>query len=721
MDVTDNIGDAVKELHADLRRKYQIHAAKLETAWRSFDKAQRTRCIRAGAADGVVLKHNLDISLGSVYKFLPEWNLRDITEPGSDFLLDLLKHRATTTLEQQYINGPNDGPGDHEYIVEMMQKKNLRHVAEFKDCYTFFLDKYYGQSFHFVREKQATLAQFAPAVRARLLIPQSTGQLILQRQLHLLQVLNIMIEDILDIGSQTRNRKQMPKKDTDFGPIEAFSSLSVKDAPGKVQLSEVVAGARDRKAALEERVELLSAEPVVLAHAVNDVFFSRPELLPDEKGRSLPVHTDRYINAAFFDAVHGEIQAAAIWAYITRLVELLEVPNSEKAYRALVLQELSNVCHMEYERSQNLLKRHLATADGPKRFKRISNAYDKAGNARLSMKCKPEELMIADPQLHYLLRLCQSETTAAKAIDWMKKLGDLYMTRPSERERIEERQAEAFFALAVITGFVQDLSSAVSLPAPSRKKGQAFLQKSQQLECELAPLKKEIDLRDYAAPIDHLLEPGMAESALGAFESFIVDNAGTKMGFLYQDIITDCLAHLQDQYEQAKSQKEKDDKIQQEKDSQATPFPFFTTEEPKEVRIERRREKTKTRPSQASAYELAPRDEPPIGQPQSAQSKEIIKVSAPTGEVFDTLFNKSKARGSISWTSFEAAMAELGFSVFPKYGSVYTFRPPSHSTEAKPFTIHRPHGASIDGYKILILARRLKRTYGWGEETFVID
>jgi len=38
-----------------------------------------------GAADGVVLKHPGVISLGVVYKNIPEINVRDITDPESDF------------------------------------------------------------------------------------------------------------------------------------------------------------------------------------------------------------------------------------------------------------------------------------------------------------------------------------------------------------------------------------------------------------------------------------------------------------------------------------------------------------------------------------------------------------------------------------------------------------------------------------------------------------
>ncbi|KAK1837630.1 ipa protein [Colletotrichum chrysophilum] len=590
----------VQELHADLARKYRTHAAKLETAWRSFDKSQRTRCLKAGAANGDILRHPLDTRLGNVYKFIPEWNIRDLTEPDSDLLLDRLKHRATLSLEEQYFRGLDGSDGDHDHILTMMRTKRLRHVASFENCFTTFMDSRtsrYGRSFRLLRDIDECLSDLEPAFRAGVCVPQSVGELILQRQLYMLQCLNIVVEDVLEIDSRTRNQSQRPERNT----------------PGT-------------------------------------------GLVPDEKGRSLPVHTGKHISGAVSEAVHGEVQAAAIWAYITRLVEALEASDRDKTYRALILQELSNVCQLEYERAQALFRRHVATGAGPKRFKRISNTYDNAGNARLAMKGKPEDLTRSDPLFSYLLRLCQPSTAPSNATDWMKRLGDLYTAHPT-------------------------------------KKGRAFVKRSRELEAELTALKTEIDLRDYAVPIDNLLEPGMAEGALAALEEFVVANAGTKIGFLYQDLITECFADLESRYEQMK--------IDKAKNTLPAACIDLAVAEPKEAMISRRKEKLKTRPSQASTYELSPRHSVTVEQPRLSASSETIQIA--------------------TWTSFETAMAELGFSVYPRYGSVYTFRPPMQFKVERPLTIHRPHQSQIEGYRLLILARRLNRTYGWSEKTFKLQ
>ncbi|KAK0701873.1 hypothetical protein B0T26DRAFT_660066 [Lasiosphaeria miniovina] len=701
-------GDVIRELHDDLARRYKQHGPSIIKFWRSFDSQQRARCMKAGVADGAVLKHSLDRSLGNVYKFIPEWNLRDITAADSDLLLDILKYRASSTLVQQYAEGVNGGPGDCDLIADMIQNKGLRHVDSFKDCFTFFLnDETYGRSVRIMKEREQTMAGFAPAIRAGLCIPQSHGELVLQRQSTLLQTLVTIVDDILDEGSKTRKQptNKPPKPDTTLAG--ELSKLNIQPGPANLSLPDLTATAQDRRAALEERLSLVSSDPVVLAHDTNFRFYSRPELVPDEKGRSMGVHTDKYISAAVFEVIHNVVQESAIWRYIDQLLQLLS-SNPDKAYRPILVQELSNMCHLEYARAQQAFKRNVQTASGMKWFKRVSGVYDKPSDARVNIKGNVEDLTRLDPQLHYMLRLCQPETTAAKAVDWIKKLSDLHNSHPEEREKLEERETEALGNLAIIIGFISDLSPTISMPPLSRKQGQMFVSRSQGLEAELDQFKKEVDLRDFAVPIDNLLEPGMTEGALKRLDEFIVAKAGTKLGFLYQDLIQDCLDDL-DQKLKAKLAKVEP----------PAPQPFVIPEQPEE-RIQQRREKEKTRPSTTTVFDILP---PKKGATAAENDKttEVLpkfKVRSSTAQVFSTLFDKSLARGSVSWTAFTAAMTELGFSLMPKFGSVFTFFPPQTMDTQKPLTMHRPHGPHIEGHLVPIYARQLARAYGWGKETF---
>lgn len=88
-----------------------------------------------------MLQHPSDTSLGNVYKIMPEWNLRDLTKPGSGFLLELLEFRALNTVYDQYLEGVNHTRSDRDFIKHMMATKNLRHIQNFPNEYAFLFDE----------------------------------------------------------------------------------------------------------------------------------------------------------------------------------------------------------------------------------------------------------------------------------------------------------------------------------------------------------------------------------------------------------------------------------------------------------------------------------------------------------------------------------------------------------------------------------------------------
>ncbi|KAG9185453.1 hypothetical protein G6011_07997 [Alternaria panax] len=701
------MNEAVQELHRDLANKYRKHGPRIDEIWRSLGQEQRQKIMQAGSRDGAVLKHAEDTSLETVYKFIPEWNLREIASPSSNFFLDMLKHRATSPLQSQYMTGFNGRPGDHAHIVDMMKRKDLKlkNASQYKDCYTLFLtEDGYGESVKILAEmREEVLANMKPAIEAQMIVPQAIGELVLMRQMNLLQLFNIAIEDILANASTTRTQTERPKKPTDGGAA-ALAKLSVHSSPNKVELSDLLEMAQDQISSRKDLINLISTEPTVLAHEVNFCFFSRPELVPDEKGRMLPVHTDKYISGSIFDAVLGAVKTAATWSYISSLLALLEtIPG--KQFRAVVLKELSNTCHLEYLSAQTGFKRSVAVGmGGSKWFKRISTN----DAARLSLKRSPESLTIQDPQLHYMLRLCQDETTWSTAAEWLQRLEDLHRAHPLEQDNLSEREYDTLGDLAIIVTFIQSLSSFAQLPAPNHKKSQPFVPGCAALDKELRQLKDSIDLGDYAIPIDNLLKPGMAKGALATLDSFIVEKTGTKLGFLYQDLVFDCVSNVM---EQLKRQLAKAGKPHAE---------YITPSAPKAPAsdIQQRKQKEKTRPAEPSMYEITPQA---ITDDEPSQSKDTFKVKASTAEVFSSLFSRSSvARSPVRWEAFVAAMVDLGFTVDPKVGSIYTFVPPEKVSERRDLTLHRPHQASIEGRLLLIYSRRLKKMYGWDSSTFVV-
>ncbi|GJC88116.1 hypothetical protein ColLi_10954 [Colletotrichum liriopes] len=166
--------DVVKDLYGDLARKYKVHGPTVEEYWRSFSREQRTRCVKAGAVNGDVLKDPTDHALGNVYKLIPEWNLRDLTEPGSDHFLNLLRHRSLKDPYEQYHRGPEDGPGDLEFIEEMMRDKKLRMAESFENCWSFFAGmEQYGESYKVLDPSK--LPAFESYIRIGVVIPKKQG------------------------------------------------------------------------------------------------------------------------------------------------------------------------------------------------------------------------------------------------------------------------------------------------------------------------------------------------------------------------------------------------------------------------------------------------------------------------------------------------------------------------------------------------------------------
>ncbi|KAI0453338.1 hypothetical protein F5B21DRAFT_525895 [Xylaria acuta] len=671
---------------------YHIHGPRLKQLWRGMGQARRERAMKSITHE-YIPRNSQDLSTETMYRFVPEWNLTDITTAGSDFFLDILEHRATKSLNTQYCFGFGHGRGGSAFITEQIRTQDLRQVEIFPELYTFFLDgDSYGISIQILKDKENTLAMWEIAIDAGLYVPEPEGRLILERQFYLLTLLNVMVESLL-------------------------SQLSIKPSITRLDISGALDSALDQKASLDDDLALIRTEPVVLAYLLDTWFFSRPELVTDEKGRRLPVRDYELIGCAFLDIIHDAVRGAAIWNYICRLLEVLET-SVDTSHQHIILHEIIHVCHVEYSRLKAILKRQMSITIGACWFKRLSDSYE-IGNARIALKGKPEVLARGDQQRHYLLRLCQAGTTALKAVDWLSKLGELHSKNPSLRSRLREGEIKALDDLAIIAIFIQSLSQAISLPTINRGRGQKFVAGAAELEIELSQVKPEIDLSDFAIPISNLLKPGIAEAALKALDGFIIKKTGTKIGFLYQDLIDDCITKLHEQLAtQARHETAKNAAAATK--SGYIPFPPETPKAP-EARVHERRQKERTRPAHSSVYEIPSTDlEAVTAAAAPPPNPGSFKVKPVVAEVFSTLFSRAESRGSIPWANFEAALGELGFSVIPKSGSTYTFVPPETMAIQKPLTLHCPHKSRIEGYLLLVFARRLNRLYGWGEDTFQI-
>ncbi|KAK4164379.1 hypothetical protein QBC43DRAFT_288977 [Cladorrhinum sp. PSN259] len=717
----------VRRLHRILSQKCRQHSAAIKSIWISLDQTQRAQCMKDCAWDGTVLLHPLDTSRGSnVHKVIPEWNLRDVTV-NPDIFLEMLEYRATNPLVEQYKRGFDGGFGDHAFIIN----SDLGRGVDIDPCaFSIFLPDDpdgYGSSV-IVKNENIYTTPLAPGVRAGFIVPESIGELILMRQQYYLRELSSMVDRILDKEASSIS---------DCRTTPPVSSLTLDDFASS-KLAELILLAQEQHASSQDHLHLLNTNPYVLTHDASKFFSTQPELVPDEKGRHLPSNTDKHISEALFNSIHTAVQAASIWSYLARLLETLgKTDTADKASRSVLLQEVSNVCNLQYSRAKCLLRRGIQTdRDGIKWFRRMSNQYDKSGNPRVVMKGdaksleKLQDLQWSDTRLYYLLRLCQTETAPRKAADWLRKLladeSKPWNNSDGCCTLDEMRVNAALYELAIIVGLILDLQEVhhLPLPPPSKKKGTFFISEFEQVESEVNHIR---NIFKFSSPvsIDDLMQVDVAEKVLGQLGREVTDQTRATLEYLYHDLVADCLSHVvsvecdETNLEMTEDEKKSVSELSKEK----------------VIQDRRRKKKAERVENNDRVYEVlassqAAAVEPEIG-PAGLQKR--IKVSKKTAEIFKALFFFSKTdddpessqsqEEKIKWTDFLADMIELGFLIRreTRFGFVYRL----YSPVRKEFvTLQKPPGkdeeTEIGRYFGVVVARRLEKVYGWSGDTFEV-
>lgn len=314
----------------------------------------RVRCIKAGvettnSARGVPPNPH-DGLLENLCRGAPDCASDSVCWiPGA--MLDMLAFRATRSPEGQFAEGKGGYLGDGGYVAHvyttharMDDEKLAPAAAEPSDGFlSFFTDgEKYGRSFRLAnlpKLGEEVRDEVNTAIGAGRCISRAVGNLVLERQVYWLSALLVVIEEIL--------------KGDAAEMVKALDKLTVDESKGQPSPSAPSAMATDHKGSSVEQLELLTTEPAVFAHSVNDCYLSRPELLPDEKGRMLPAAPDKYLSRAIFDAVHHAVRSAAIWFYIHWLLHQLFSKTDHYGLRLVLQQELANVCHLEYTLSQS--------------------------------------------------------------------------------------------------------------------------------------------------------------------------------------------------------------------------------------------------------------------------------------------------------------------------------------------------------------------------------
>ncbi|KJZ76126.1 hypothetical protein HIM_04582 [Hirsutella minnesotensis 3608] len=711
-----------KSFHETLIRDYKRHGDSVSAIWSRLDTKQRLECVTACAARKLSQLRKSIRLLRSVSErdfdelietILPEWT-GDI-EKGTldaDSYLGLIKYRATRSLSQ--LLHPSDGPWREDF-PEIARHEVFHRIEYDFSAWTpiSLTEDQYGDSLPRVPNDLPGLIQSMWDGRVA---PDWASRTIFLRQSCMSHRCSLLITKILERGFQLEASRPPPRMRADPAAAPG-NALSDKALSRNLSLINLRSGARCQRESLEIFLGMLNQNSAFLASVVEDFYHCRPELVLDTKGSEMPVRTPQHMSAALFEALRSGMRAAVHWKCIEELVDRLADFQADKFNQAFILQELVNMCHLEFNRAQTLLKRRIQRRTGAYAFTRKTEVYDKHGNLRITMNRSPDELLVADPLVRHLLHLCQPDIGVAKSVEWGDKLKAFCEAFSSEGARLHPGEGLALTDFKYIAQFIQKTSSVTSLPKVSQNKGQIFVSRLKGLESELDELKRHVDLREFVVPIKQLVDHDRAEEALDALDDFMDEKAGAALGFLYQDLIDECLSALEAHCRQAKN------KARELKCAEPV-FVSPSTPEARQLQIQTRRLKEKTRPSATALCGLSRREEffdANEGSDESApesKAPQTFRVSQAAANVFATLFDKSQARGTISWADFEAAMVELGFSVLPKFGSVYTFEPPASMGASKSFTIHRPHHSHIEGYSVAIYARRLNRVYGWDSDTF---
>jgi hypothetical protein len=104
---------------------------------------------------------------------------------------------------------------------------------------------------------------------------------------------------------------------------------------------------------------------------------------------------------------------------------------------------------------------------------------------------------------------------------------------------------------------------------------------------------------------------------------------------------------------------------------------------------------------------------------QEAPAKVPVKKSA--FEVFSKLFPRRGGSKGVLWDNFVDAMAKAGFISRRSGGSAVTFEPSGESIWFGQGSIvfHHPHpNSTIDPVMLISIGKRMKKWFGWGQDTF---
>ncbi|KAF1737391.1 hypothetical protein CRV24_003009 [Beauveria bassiana] len=352
-----------------------------------------------------------------------------------------------------------------------------------------------------------------------------------------------------------------------------------------------------------------------------------------------------------------------------------------------MLQQLANVCHIEYTCARLVLHREVQDYQAQCWFVRVPSALDAKGNARIVMRHK--RLTKQNILLQALLSLAHRETTLTKPEEILEvAIIGISIDAFEESNAAEDQAINCLLRAAEL---IKNMPLTFDMPPFSRSLEFMLVTKPRTLKSMMILAKPHLDIaRIMSSIVDSQLEPKVGQEVQRQCDATVEVAAACKSPTMTNEDSPARPASLN------KKKKKPKGKSKPESDKPTEPAP-------------------KARPLLRRT--ALTQGVPPTQHVEPPQRKIIVSHSA--AQVFATLFDRSELRGGLHWASFEAAMAELNFRITPRQGSSFHFEPPKDLALRSSLTVHRPHGPRMEGFRKLILSQRLARTFGWDAETFV--
>ncbi|OHE92491.1 hypothetical protein CORC01_12209 [Colletotrichum orchidophilum] len=233
-------------------------------------------------------------------------------------------------------------------------------------------------------------------------------------------------------------------------------------------------------------------------------------------------------------------------------IHILENSQKTAKRREFLAQELSNVLHLKFLKSQGEVKRIVQCFKAEKYFERVPDTYDNLGNEAVVLKDGPIEKR--DRKTYYSLQLCKPGLTPRQAASFLTNLAEFYnqpspglTTMVPEGIEFSEFSLSTCFAnLNLITSFIIDLEKHLNLPPVSYTKGQLYVSRIHQLDAELATVRRRLDLRGIVPDIDKLSEPAVAFAAKDKILEAIEEKLGICIGARYWFLVLSCIDSFPD-------------------------------------------------------------------------------------------------------------------------------------------------------------------------------